>query len=193
MARFKRPIGNKPHKKLFIISTEGTKTEPQYFQYFNIQDAVIQVSSLRGDNKTSPKAVLQRMKLYLKNEGLKKSDEAWLVIDKDEWTDDQLLELHSWTKNNKKYGLAVSNPKFEYWLLLHFEEGTKIKSITEVTERLKRQIPNYEKSIDMKKINYPMIENAIARAKKIDMPKCEKWPDKLGSTTVYRLVENILG
>jgi len=188
--RFKRPIGNKPHKKLFIISTEGTKTEPEYFQHFN-SEAVIQVKPLKGDNKTSPKAVLQRMERHLKNECLRKSDEAWLVIDKDEWTDDQLLDLHTWSKNNKKYGLAVSNPKFEYWLLLHFEEGTKIKSITEVTERLKRKIPNYEKSINMKKINRAMIDKAIERAKKIDTPKCEKWPATWGST-VYRLVEKIL-
>ena len=63
---------------------------------------------------------------HLESEGLKPSDEAWLVVDKDQWTDEQLTQLHQWSLQQENYGFALSNPKFEYWLLLHFEDGTGI-------------------------------------------------------------------
>jgi len=44
-------------------------------------------------------------------------------VDANSWPEDQLLELHGWSTEDSRYGLAVSNPKFEFWLLLHFEDG----------------------------------------------------------------------
>lgn len=82
---------------------------------------------------------------HLEHEGLKSSDEAWLVVDKDQWTDEQLTQLHQWSLQQENYGFALSNPKFEYWLLLHFEDGTGVTSSRDCTERLKRWIPEYDK------------------------------------------------
>jgi hypothetical protein len=42
--------------------------------------------------------VLARMESYLKEEGLKASDEAWLVVDKDQWTEEQLSLLYQWSQ-----------------------------------------------------------------------------------------------
>jgi hypothetical protein len=189
--RFKRTPGSRRYKKLFIISTEGTKTEPQYFQFFNSQDLVVHVKCLKGNDKTSPEAILKRMKRHLKDEGLKKSDEAWLVMDKDQWSQKQLTSLHEWSNEKENYGLAVSNPKFEYWLLLHYEDGAKIKSAADCSGRLKRHLSGYDKDIDISKITLKMVSDAVGRAKILDTPQCEKWPDSFGST-VYRLIENIL-
>lgn len=60
------------------------------------------------------------MKDHLRQEDLLPSDKAWLVVDKDQWTDEQLNQLHSWSLDKDNYGFALSNPKFEYWLLLPF-------------------------------------------------------------------------
>jgi hypothetical protein len=117
-------------------------------------------------------------------------DEAWLVIDKDNWSEEHLMTLFEWSKKNEKYGLALSNPKFEYWLLLHFEEGYGILNEKECTVRLKKYLPEYDKGFDPKIITKSMIDKAIARAKKNDTPSCEKWPLKTGST-VYRLIQRI--
>jgi hypothetical protein len=43
---------------------------------------------------------------------------------------------------------ALSNPKFEYWLLLHFNDGTGIASSRDCSDRLKRHLPGYDKGID---------------------------------------------
>ena len=190
--RYRRSIGKRRYRKLFIIATEGDKTEPQYFVILNNQNLVIHVDCIKSRDRSSPLQVLKRMKDRLKQETLKSSDEAWLVVDKDQWTDKQLAQLHTWSQDADNYGFALSNPKFEYWLLLHFEDGTNIGSASECSARLKKHLPGYDKSLDIRKITLDMIEEAIRRAKVRDNPPCEDWPRTFGSTTVYKLVENIL-
>jgi len=45
---FKRTLGQKRYRKLYVISAEGTKTEPQYFAIFNNEHAVVRVICLRA-------------------------------------------------------------------------------------------------------------------------------------------------
>jgi hypothetical protein len=190
--KFQRPLGERRYKKLFLVAAEGIKTEPIYFSVFTDDKYIVQVSCLKGRSNSSPPQVLKRMTDHILSEGLKSSDEAWLVVDKDQWTDEQLAQLHQWASQQDNYGFALSNPKFEYWLLLHFEDGTGIGSSRNCSERLKRWIPNYDKGFDTRKITQSGIEDAIRRAKKRDDPPCDDWPKNLGQTTVYRLIESIL-
>lgn len=190
--KFQRPLGARRYKKLFLVAAEGIKTEPIYFSVFTDDKYIVQVSCLKGRSNSSPPQVLKRMTDHILSEGLKSSDEAWLVVDKDQWTDEQLAQLHQWASQQDNYGFALSNPKFEYWLLLHFEDGTGIGSSRNCSERLKRWIPNYDKGFDTRKITQSGIEDAIRRAKKRDDPPCDDWPKNLGQTTVYRLIESIL-
>ena len=190
--RYRRSIGERRYRKLFIVATEGAKTEPQYFVILNNQNLVIHVDCIKSKDRSAPPQVLKRMQDRLKQETLKASDEAWLVVDKDQWTDEQLAQLHTWSQSADNYGFALSNPKFEYWLLLHFEDGTNIGSSSECSARLKRHLPDYDKGLDIRKITPDMIEEAIRRAKIRDSPPCEDWPRTFGRTTVYKLVENIL-
>lgn len=189
---FRRPLGERPYRKLFVIAVEGSKTEPQYFARFNQQSSVIQIRCLKKNHRSDPRNVLKRMKAHLGNESLRKSDEAWLVIDKDQWTDDHLTLLYQWSQKAANYGLAVSHPKFEYWLLLHFKEGTEIGSSRECSDRLSQYLPNYDKNIDHRKITMEHITKAIARAKLRDQPPCIDWPRTIAISTVYRLVEKLL-
>ena len=190
--KFQRPLGTRPYRKLFVIAVEGKKTEPEYFAIFNNGPSVIHVKCLKSGNDTSPPQVLKRMKDYLKQKQLKTSDEAWIVVDKDLWTDNQLNQLHAWAQIRSNYGFALSNPSFEFWLLLHFEDGTGIGSSQDCIDRLKRHLPGYNKAIDIRKITHDQINEAVCRAKKRDNPPCVDWPRTPGGTTVYRLVEKLL-
>lgn len=189
---FSRPYGNISYYNIFIIATEGKKTEPQYFQLFNKQSPVLKLLCIKGDHKSSPLQVLQRMKDYLKTHPLKSKDEAWLVVDRDQWTDEQLRELHKWSTTAENYSLALSNPNFEYWLLLHFDDGIGVTNGSKCSQRLRQHLPNYDKGIPSGIISREMVEEAIRRAKRRDTPPCEDWPHDPGCTTVYRLVEKIL-
>jgi uncharacterized protein YpiB (UPF0302 family) len=166
---FHRPLGERRYKKLFVISVEGAKTEPQYFAILNQPQSIVLVKCLsRPLTESSPQRVLKRIESYLRKESLRKTDEAWVVVDKDSWEDDHLKELMQWAKKSANYGFALSNPNFEYWLLLHFEDGKGVASARECLQRLKRHLPNYKKEIDSKKITPELIFRAIARAKERD-------------------------
>jgi hypothetical protein len=91
----------------------------------------------------------------------------------------------------KNCGLALTNPKFEFWLLLHFEDGSGVSGSRSCSDRLKRYLPDYDKGIDSRLFTSGMIAGAIQRAKLRDNPPCIDWPRGVGST-VYRLVEKIL-
>lgn len=183
---------------LYIISPEG-KTEKEYFSALDKiikqrKDNKKTIKPLNPDNKSDPKHVQKRMDNYLQNKNKNPKYEAWLVVDVDNRDEDKLGSLYNWQKNRANYGLAVSNPSFEFWLLLHFEEGTDITSSKDCINRLesKGYLPNYSKTkIDSRKITIDHINNAIRRAKIIDSPPCKTWPQTTG-TTVYKLVEKIL-
>lgn len=189
--QFQRPMGERRYRKMFVIAVEGIKTEPQYFELLNDDSSVIRVKCLKNIYGSSPQNVLKSMENYLKKEGLKASDEAWLVVDKDDWTDDQLSALLVWSQSQENYGFALSNPKFELWLLLHFEDAAGVANSRQCSERLYRHLPSYDKGIDSRKISRESILSAIQRAKIRDTPSCETWPLNVG-TTVYRLVARIL-
>ncbi len=118
--KFSRPLGERRYRKIFILAVEGIKTEPQYFAVFNDQNSVIRVNCLKGKHDSSPPQVLARMENHLKKEGLKKSDEAWLVVDKDQWTDDNchscingpsrliIMDLHSVIPNLNSGSFCIS-------------------------------------------------------------------------------------
>lgn len=192
MRKFHRPLGNRTYKKLFIISVEGSKTEPQYFSIINQLQAVVLIKCLkRPFTQSSLTHVLKKMEFYLHKESLRKGDEAWIVVDKDDWTESQLKELFLWSKKRQNYGLALSNPSFEYWLLLHFEDGKDLANIQECLARLKRYLPNYKKELDSRKITLDHIAKAISRAKKRNTTR-EKGLPVPWSTDVHILVERIL-
>ena len=189
--RFRRPLGKRRYRKMFVLAVEGSKTESEYFSIFKDRNLVVHIKCLKGKDSSAPPQVLARMEKYLREEGLKSSDEAWIVVDKDQWTDDQLSQLNEWAQKADNYNFALSNPKFEFWLLLHFENGSGVSNSQTCSERLEHHLPRYNKGINIRKISEGMIKAAIERAKQLDTPVCLDWPRSTG-TTVYRLVENIL-
>jgi hypothetical protein len=93
--RFTRPLGNRRYGRRFILATEGQRTEPQYFSQFDRQSSNISVFCVRKPAGNSPQHVLRRMVEHLEHEELRHGDEAWLVVDKDHWSDQQLKRCTS--------------------------------------------------------------------------------------------------
>jgi len=185
-----RPIGTRRIKVLFLISVEGAVTEQQYFKMFNDDNSIITIECINNNSRSSPKDVLSELKKKLNKTELRKGDEAWLVVDKDQWPDGHLNELFKWTEEKSNYYFALSNPNFEYWLLLHFEDPSGHKTAKACTEKLKRYLPNYNKSIPISRFTEDRIRAAVKRAEQQDVPQCKDWPKNSG-TTVYRLINHI--
>jgi len=188
--QFRRPSGQRRYRRLFFVAAEGRNTEPSYFAILNDQQSTVHVKCLKGGKDSAPIYVLKRLDDYLKEERLKPTDEAWLVVDKNHWPDEQLHILYTWSTKKPNYGFAVSNPKFEYWLLLHFEDGDNVADSRDCSARLRRYLPDSDKSICTRNITSSMIDDAVRRARQRDNPSCSDWPRTTG-TTMYKLVQNI--
>jgi len=77
MLRFQRPLGERRYKKLFVVSVEGSKTEPQYFAIFNQPQSIVLVKCLnRPSTESSPIHVLKKMQGYLRKESLELINKA---------------------------------------------------------------------------------------------------------------------
>lgn len=189
---FERLPGVRPYRRLFVVAVEGMKTEPDYFNILKTFQPKVEIRILCEKFHTAPDKVLQRIQRFIKSNDLKPTDEAWVVVDKDQWPDEQLLKVFNWTTRKPNYGLALSNPKFEFWLLLHFEDGKGISTSQDCSTQLKRHLPHYDKGVDARKISLEHVREAIRRARMRDVPPCVDWPRSAGGTTVYRLIQKIL-
>jgi hypothetical protein len=189
-SRFRRREGQRRYKRMFVIVAEGTVTEQEYFTLLN--DAlIVHIKCLKNRSNLPPIEALRRVRDYVKKESVKRTDEAWIVVDKDSWPEEHLVELHAWAQSRNNYGFALSNPKFEYWLLLHFEDANGVATSNDCDRRLRKHIRGYDKHVEAQHFTIDRIRTAADRARQRDNPPCVDWPRKPG-TTVYKLVEKIL-
>lgn len=200
---FRRISNLREVKKVFIIATEGEKTEPKYFndmKYF-YRNSVIHVEVLkRLDSASSPQHIIGQLNQFKSNFDLENHDELWLLIDRDNWGDAKLSDIAAQC-SQKKYHLALSNPCFEVWLLLHLKDITKYPKTKiiafegnknkELDKEIRRICGSYNKSKLNTKNFLPNMENAIDRAKKLDIEPDHRWPNTIG-TRVYKLAEKII-
>lgn len=177
------------YRKLYIIATEGAKTEPAYFGMFQSSTATVRLKLLDSRHKSSPEQVFKRAKEHITKQGLRAGDSVWLVLDRDTWPVEQLTDVFQWCQDSG-FHLAVSNPCFELWLLFHFQNGSGVTTARNCKEKLLRELPNFEKGhVEIKKLS-PLVPVAIEHAEQKDRPPCSDWPRSVGST-VYRLVKEL--
>jgi len=186
-----RPAATLYYKRRIIISAEGAKTEPTYFKSLNNLQSIAYIYCISGKDKADPLNVLNRMKRYLERNPLKGQDMAWVVVDKDDRTEDMFVPLSIWANENAHYGFALSNPAFEFWLLLHYEEGKGINSKSHCLERLRKFLPHYNKILSPNQFDKEGVCKAIRRAKELSLYETGDWSRRIGTTTVYKLLINI--
>ena len=129
---------------------------------------------------------------YYPDEG----DMIWCVFDRDDNTNDMLAKAKRQALK-EGYRIAFSNPSFEIWFLLHFQDQTTPVENCEAAIKLlkkKGRLEQYEKNRDIYEQLKPLQEMAVKRAKKlaerlrtenIDILTRESNP----ATTVAELVE----
>ncbi|MCB0538069.1 MAG: RloB domain-containing protein [Lewinellaceae bacterium] len=202
-------------EKLFILSYEGEKTEVKYFNNFRQSDyfndsGIIEIVPLKREvnTGTDPLSVKRLLKKAKANYPFKKTDEFWLIIDRDHWEtihkiDFDKLVIDCNKENN--FFLAMSNPCFEIWLIMHLKDITEYNE-EEVTKLLENASVSRKKNHidiilgDLQGIGYnknpnpdtflPLTKTAIERAKIIDDVN-EPYPKNLGSH-IYKLIEKLL-
>lgn len=210
-----RPGGFLDAEKLFVLSYEGTISEKKYFNdfresvFFN-DSGLIEIVPLKKEENTgtdplSVKKLLKKAKLDYQ---FKKTDEFWLIIDRDHWETIHKInfdELVADCNKEDNFFLAMSNPCFEIWLIMHLKDINEFNE-EEVGLLLENASKSSKKNhIDVvlgylqgrgynKKPNpeifLPLTKTAIERAKNLNNTN-EPYPKTLGSH-IYKLIEKLL-
>lgn len=121
-------------KKLIIISCEGSNTEPEYFNAMKAKLAkrihfLIEIEIVpKLTEASAPQSVVNNLETFLKTkyDYEANNDECWVVWDreKDEGRKKCILKIMPLCKK-KRYNIAMTNPSFEFWLLLHIADIEK--------------------------------------------------------------------
>jgi len=165
--------------KLIIIASEGTKTEKVYFEalkeYFN--NTRLHIEVLERLESSDPTNVVKTLDKFKSEYNLRINlDQLWLVIDVDRWGNRKLSNV-SQQCIQKSYKLAVSNPAFEIWLLLHsktlddyseeekqvFLQNPKTHNRSRLEHELVAVLGSYNKSKPDMNIFLPQVEGNYSR------------------------------
>lgn len=184
--------------RIYVIATEGRRTEPAYFRGLQEGDLIdrtrvkIVVEPTLDDGRSAPNHVLARLEGFAAQHNLLGEDELWLVSDLDRWPEPMLSRVAQQC-HQKGYHVALSNPCFELWLLLHHTD--RVEGVTtprEAEEALRRAFGGYNKSnLDTSFLTEDILRTAVERARTLDTSPQDRWPQTTG-TRVYLLVENLL-
>ena len=199
--------------RLIVIASEGKDTERIYFkalakEYTNPRVHVhILERSEAEQNNSSPEHVLKQLNNYKEQYELEADDELWLVVDKDRWTVAMLSRVATECALGVSMHMALSNPCFELWLLLHLEDAASLTPEEQMLWmenrrksknadpylklRLRQKIGSYHESAYDALSLIAHVEDAIERAKTLDKNPTDRWPQTLG-TRVYLLAESVM-
>ncbi len=195
VSRFTRKIESKKLRKVIKIFTEGTKTEPNYFNAIKdelrLNEILVKVVGT-GDH-TMP--LVERV-IHDKNnqKDVYLDTEYWVVFDKD---DHGQFKESIEKASAEGIHVAYSNTSFELWFVLHFEYLSTALHRSDFYPKLSKMLGvKYDKSnSDIYNLLKDKESVAIRNAKKLEeMHKNQRVTSldkKDPSTTVYLLVESL--
>jgi hypothetical protein len=192
--------------RVFVVATDDTYAPAQYFEQLPLPRVkVVVLPTPEGSGHSAPVHVVERLKEAFNNvrqrEQIQKDDEFWVFLDTDHHFNDNniggtLAALQ--TARQAGFEIAVSNPCFELWLLLHHADvppGTDFANCEAVVQKLKNVLGQYNKTaIKSGQFTLMQVPDAIRRARAFeatpDAPGGH-WPQPSG-TRVYCLIERLL-
>ncbi|MEZ6092606.1 MAG: RloB family protein [Pirellulaceae bacterium] len=216
MPRKHRPLdrtsGALRDTSIVVIACEDTHAVKQYFSKFRTRRVQYKIyPTLDGDS--SPRAVMERLDYYRSEFATEEHDELWICIDADHWIRGQHQRDFSQVLQecrSKGYGVAISNPCFEVWLLMHYanvddslllellgEDPSSVLSDDQRSSfrcdrfeaRLRQTAGGYNKSnVARLSLTAAQVLQATERARRSDgasdVPKCP-------GTRVYKLIDTL--
>jgi hypothetical protein len=148
----RKKFAKKPPRPKFLIVCEGKVTERIYLDGIRVDHALqhelFELRFAAGAPRTiidiAAELKRQNERQYRK-EPLSKYTEVWCVFDRDihDWVPDAFQKAQA-----NKIRIAFSNPNFELFMLLHFEDCNRAYDRHAQAHLLKSFIPDYEKSYD---------------------------------------------
>ena len=188
----------KPQKLLLIVS-EGEVTEVDYFDGLIVyaKNPLVRIQSIGLGSQTLrlvPRAkevftTIQATAAIEENTDLI-PDKVWCVFDKDDKTDIGEALIMAAANN---FSVAFSNPNFEVWLLMHFDNPPGAQHREQIRKLLCKHVPGYKKHVDFE--DYVAgYQNVVQRAVAIEKrPDDEEQWQRNPSSGVFHLTREIVG
>lgn len=161
-----------------LIAVEGKATEAPYFEairrHLHLPTSVVTILDNKGSSPISLVGGVLKARDRLAEDGLfdaRAGDTAWAVFDGDEHrrSDPKGWEAALRLAETEKVRLAISNPSFELWFLLHFEDQFAPLEAKAALARLKRHLPHYRKGAPLfPDPLLPLSQAAIDRARRLE-------------------------
>ncbi|MEA5579414.1 RloB family protein [Anabaena sp. UHCC 0451] len=199
---------SQPSRKItqkILIACEGSKTEPIYFKSIRneLRLPTLEIIILPHQSKTDPGNIIERLieeRQQMKNDKRwTTNDTAWAVFDGDEHIEKSLANWQGAINraNSQKINLAITNPCFELWYLIHFQDHLAQISREKLLKLLNKYIPDYDKSMSLyPQLLKPLTEQAIQRAEKIAKQIKRDQLDEYSNpccSDLPKLISNLLG
>ncbi|HEH4644954.1 TPA: RloB domain-containing protein [Campylobacter coli] len=154
--------------EVILIVCEGEKTEKNYLNqlkdFFRLSNVSINIISSK---KPDPSQIVEFTKEKNKDDSY---DKIYCVFDKDTHSN-----FNEAKQKCEKYNFEaiISNPCFEFWILLHFEYtakpfGTNSPCSELIDNDLKKYIKDYTKNYNFANIIKKNLDIAIANAQKVN-------------------------
>lgn len=192
----RRPSRLEPRPRILIVC-EGTQTEPTYFEGLKKEEAVRLVEIVVEDSGGVPKTLVARAaKLKRDAEKLSKRrrdntlryDEVWCVFDIDAHPGVSEAKIQA---RDNGIALAISNPCFELWILLHFQDQTAHIERSDAQRACRRHLKTFKKAVAYSDLR-DGYEEAVGRAVELDKQQERNAQEGANPTTwVYRLTERL--
>ena len=191
-AAYRRRPGKRAPKRVIRVFCDARKTEPEYFKALR---RLTRGKDVHLDVRKEIGGVLNLVSRAVEDRRDPDPDEVWCVFDVEgPGAGIPLGEAIQQTRNGC-VELAVSNPAFEYWYLLHFEKTDRLfHDAVELINYLRKHIPDYDKSKPVfEQVLQKRTKQASENARLLRASREGHW-DGFGnpSTSVDRLVERIL-
>jgi len=194
----RRAPSREPKRRLLVVC-EGKRTEPEYLRGYLAAHRGSAVEVVIHPERGDPKKVVEMAKdAHTKAKKLAKQqhdpflayDQVWCVFDRDdhEHFDDAIQMAQA-----NDLQLAVSNPCFELWLLLHLRESPGERHRDDLRALLRKDhLPGYDKRVRFSDLAAG-VKDAIARAERLaqDAERLGDDPHKNPTTGVFRLLRAI--
>ncbi|MBB5958692.1 hypothetical protein FHS29_005301 [Saccharothrix tamanrassetensis] len=159
----RRKTATRPERKTIVVFCEGVASEPDYI------NGLKRLPEVRGNTAISIEidpgqgVPLTLVKLAIERAADKEVDECWCVFDVEWPKQHPNLQQAIRLATDNGIRLAVSNPCFELWLALHFEDCTAHQDTPEAERRSRHLEGRTGKRIDADRY-MPLRNTASARA-----------------------------
>ena len=179
-----------------VVATEGVSTEPEYLKVFSRihGDRSVSVVPIRvgGDPRTVVERAIEESEKS-KRDRLATRDSVWAMFDRDDHK--RFDEARDLARGND-IRLAISNPCFELWGILHYQEQNAPLERQECQRKLGKLCPDYNAGAGKVFGDREAIERrysvAVERASlSVKRREDEGAPRGNPSTTVHLLTEFI--